>query len=188
MKLHQNLLLGKDLGVETMLSAAQQVADNFRPLMGPCDFSFHPYLVSAYAEQSLDLPNDSKSLWEFRLDLLINDDEQHKPLFASMSQNRSLLLIAELSSCLNEALSALGLSIVSLTTNSLGLRLRLKTLVPLSHQQLMGAVMIVLNSIDSLLFLRGLALSQAVIEFLDQIDLHFSIMLKNMVNKLYAQL
>lgn len=186
MKLHQNLLLCKDLGIETMLSSSQLLLPNLRSLIGPYDFSFHPYLVMTYAEHELDLLQESKSLLEFRLDLLINDDEHHKPIFDSISQNRSLLLIAEFNSCLNEALSTLGLSILSLVNKNLRLSISLKTLLPFSYQQFIGAVMIVLNSVDSLLFLRGLALSQVEIEFFKPIDSRINFILKNMVAKFYV--
>lgn len=169
MKLCQRIILDSKKGVSTSLWGGPEKPDPeylFERLCSPCELSFHPYVLEAFAScsklWSQALPTPLIITWGVK----IIDDDQHQPLYNNLSSNRCLLLLSETLLGMQEAIDAVGLRLARLEpepSNNL-LTFYLENKSNRSAGTLTGAALLLSTAFDSLLFVRGLVIKESTLE------------------------
>lgn len=159
MKLCQKIVLDESQNIRIIINGDGH--DDEKALTKPIEMSFHPFLLQAFSKISLSHMEIGYST--FNLSFTIVDDEREKPIFFGLSPNHSVLLIAELIQGIKEAFNTLGLIFHALEPKNNECVLSLAWPQGKAHE-LVGTMMILKASIDSLLFVRGLRLKDLSLE------------------------
>lgn len=167
MKIVQNIKLMRDLGINTWLGEEHCLPLlHSELLLGPLEFSFHPFNLRAWQEADnlhySPLKADLTISWR----LLILDDEDEKALIKLKSSHRTLLLFSEMLQGLFECARAVGMTVESVKTEPLShlILLDLSWKAGTDAKRLIGGALFMKAMLDSLLFCRGLSVGEGSLE------------------------
>lgn len=158
MNLCQKVILTRSLKLSSALVPGETLEEG--DLTKSYKLSFHPFSLKAASEISFS--KDCAPV-NFELNLLITDDEHRRPLFEALSQTRSLLLVSEIIHGLVEALEVFGFIFTGIEPQKSVLKIAFSAQES-PRSALVGALMLLKTSIDSLLFVRGLKLGHAELD------------------------
>jgi hypothetical protein len=169
MKLCQKIILDTDNKLLSNLYpqsvSYKQIESVYERLLGPCDLSFHPFVLEAWCAKTVSFPSDDQALsFELIWDIHIVDDEEHKNLLSRLCHNRSLLLLSETFNGLEEVINIIGFSLNYIrpdpTKNLISLNI---SLTDTSYKKALGGALILRTALDSLLFVRGLIIDSSTL-------------------------
>ena len=163
MKLCQKIILDADNKLSTSLWPQKlqnpELSSVSERLAGPCELSFHPYILEAWGEAKPLVSN-----FEFTWDIHIIDDEEHRALFAHLSQNRSLLLLSETFNGLEEIINLIGFSLNYIKPDPAQNLISISmSYANLCSKKALGGALFLRIGLDSLLFVRGLIIESSVL-------------------------
>lgn len=186
MKLCRTITLGSDRrllhAVRPLLGLEEQSFTSL--LAGPCKLPFDAYRLAALTHVNAPLgfnfflSEKTNIIWS----VMIVDDLEKRPLFAHRSMGQALLLTGELIDGLFEAFQSFGHTLTNVAPDPLTnhLKLHYEIAKDTSAKAAIGSAMCFVTIMNSLLFVRGLAVTQASVsmpeektfEHADFIDLY----------------
>lgn len=164
MRLVQNFALINDYKITTWLSEeCFSEKKEFLMLTDTCELSFYPFRLRTWAHREYIVKQEICAQLDFTWQIVISDDEEEKPLFSIKSENRSLLLLAELLEGFFETCQKAGFLVASIRPDleSFSLNFSLKISPGADLARILGGALILRAATDSLLFCRGLKIKSS---------------------------
>jgi hypothetical protein len=166
-----------ELSIAISLTAEREISYSIMPesiikaelndlvLAGPVKFTFNPFSWVALGKEPHALMKNSLLEHDISVkwSLSFIDDLEGRPLFATLSGLRALLLMGEMIEGIQQGFAAFNLGLVSLTPNVTANTATIDYIIPeeTSLYHALGSVLCLRGIIDSLLFARGLRVGSA---------------------------